>query len=187
MLAGGRAPMIRAAGAIADGLMGMPLCSPAFVEEVIRPMLADAADRAGREQPVPITGMTICAVSENSTQARALAATQLAVFAAGASAAPLIAFHGFEAEVAGDPRGVRAGRHPGRGGRRLGPDARHAGRPRNTEGGMGFHGTPKEAWERFAATFEGVYDEPLLFTAGKGMPKGGFEESLLGVCEAFGM
>lgn len=176
LLAGGRSPMIRVAGAVADGLMGLPLCSAAFVEEVVRPTLADAAHRAGREQPVPITGMTVCAVNESSARARALAATQIAVFAARASAAPLIAFHGFESEVVGIREAFA---------RRDMPAVAAAVSDRMLDT-LAVFGTPKEACERFSATFDGVYDEPLLFTAGKGMPEGGFQESLLGVCEAFG-
>lgn len=176
LLAGGRPAMIRVAGTVADGLMGLPLCSPAFAEEVVRPTLADAAERAGRERPVPITGMTICAVAENSWQARALAATQVAVFAARASAAPLVAFHGFEAEVAGIREAFA---------RRDMPAVAAAVSDRMLDE-LAVHGTPEEAWQRFSAKFDGVYDEPLLFTAGKGMPEGGFRESLMGVCEAFG-
>ncbi|HEX8093529.1 LLM class flavin-dependent oxidoreductase [Jatrophihabitans sp.] len=176
LLAGGRLPMIRAAGTVADGLMGLPLCSPAFVEEVIRPALTDAASRAGRERPVPITGLIICAVSENSTQARAFAATQLAVFAARPSASPLMAFHGFEAEVAVIREAFQ---------RRDIPAVVAAVSDRMLDT-LAVYGTPDEARERFSTTFDGVYDEPLLFTAGKGMPEGGFRESVLSVCEAFG-
>lgn len=176
LLAGGRLPMIRAAGAVADGLVGLPLCSAAFVEDVIRPALADAARRAGRERPLPITGMTICAVGENSAQARALAAMQLAVFAARPSAGPVTAFHGFEAEVAGIREAFQ---------RRDIPAVVAAVSDRMLDT-LAVYGTPEEAWERFSATFDGVYDEPLLFTAGKGMPEGGFRESVLAVCEAFG-
>ncbi|WP_285733330.1 LLM class flavin-dependent oxidoreductase [Kitasatospora phosalacinea] len=176
LLAGGRGPMLRAAGAVADGLMGLPLCSAAFTAEVVRPALAAAAEKAGRERPVPITGMTICAVSEDPARARALAATQLAVFAARASAAPLIAFHGFGSEVAAIREAL---------GRRDMPGVAAAVSDRMLDT-LAVHGTPAEARERFAAVFDGVYDESLLFTAGKGMPEGGFEDSLLGACEAFG-
>ena len=168
--------MIRAAGAVADGLVGLPLCSPAFVEEVIRPALADAACKAGRERPLPITGMTICAVGEQSGQARAFAAMQLAVFAVRPSAAPVTAFHGFEAEVAGIREAFQ---------RRDIPAVVAAVTDRMLDT-LAVYGTPEEAGQRYAATFDGVYDEPLLFTAGKGMPEGRFRESVLAVCEAFG-
>lgn len=175
LLAGGRAPMIRAAGAVADGLIGLPLCSPGFLEQVVRPTLADAASRAGRAQPVPITGMAICAVGENSTQTRAFAAMQVAVFAVRSSAAPLIAFHGFEAEVAGIREAFQ---------RRDLPAVASAVSDRMLDL-LAVYGTPEEALERFSATFDGIYDEPLLFTAGKGMPEGAFQDSVLAACEAF--
>jgi len=176
LLSGNRVPMIRIAGTVADGLIGPPLCSPAFVEEVIRPTLADAAKRAGREQPIPITGTTVCAVAENSAQARAMAAMQVAVFATRASATPLIALHGFEAEVAAIGDAFQ---------RRDIPAMATAVSDRMLDT-LAVYGTPEEARERFSATFDGIYDEPLLFTAGKGMPEGGFQESVLGVCDAFG-
>lgn len=175
LVAGGRLPMIRVAGAVADGLVGLPLCSAAYAEEVVRPALADAATQAGREKPVPITGVTICAVGQNSGQARAFAAMQVAAFAARSSAAPLMAFHGFEAEVAGIREAFQ---------RRDIPAVAAAVSDRMLDT-LAVYGTPSETRERFAATFDGVYDEPLLFTAGKGMPEGGFRESVLAVCEAF--
>ncbi|WP_431682753.1 hypothetical protein [Kitasatospora sp. KL5] len=98
------------------------------------------------------------------------------MFAARASAAPLISFHGFESEVASIREAFSRRDMPG-------VAAAVSDRMLDT---LTVHGTPKEAKERFAAVFDGVYDEALLFTAGKGMPAGGFEESLLGVCEAFG-
>ncbi len=175
MLAAGRPPMTRVAGAVADGVLTMPLCSPAFAEAVIRPMLAEGAAQAGREQPVPLTGLTICTVGENSAQARALAAMQVAVFADRASAGPLMAFHGFEAEVAEIREAFRRHDIPG---------VADAVSDRMLDQ-LAVYGTPEEARERFTATFDGVYDEALLFTAGKGMPEGGFQESVLGACEAF--
>ncbi|MER7701987.1 LLM class flavin-dependent oxidoreductase [Kitasatospora sp. NPDC097605] len=176
LVAGGRLPMIRTAGTVGDGLLGQPIFSPAFVEEVVRPALADAADRAGREAPVPITGMITCAVSENAERARTLAAVQIGVFAILPSAAPLISFHGFGSELAAIREAFARRDIPG-------VAAAVSDRMLDT---LTVHGTPAEARERFAAVFDGVYDEALMFTAGKGMPEGGFEESLLGVCEAFG-
>jgi alkanesulfonate monooxygenase SsuD/methylene tetrahydromethanopterin reductase-like flavin-dependent oxidoreductase (luciferase family) len=176
LLAGGREPMIRAAGLVADGLIGLPICSPAFLDEVIRPILRDTAEQAGRPEPVPVTGMIICAVGAHPERARALAATQVAVFATRPSAAPLMAFHGFEAEIAAISEAFA---------RRDLPAVADAVSDRMLDT-LAVYGTPEEAWERFSRNFDGVYDEPLLFTAGKGMPEGGFEESLFGACEAFG-
>ncbi|MGA5901173.1 LLM class flavin-dependent oxidoreductase [Streptomyces venetus] len=175
LVAGGRRPMISAAGAVADGLVGLPLCSRAFVEEEVRPALDAAAARAGRPGRIPITGMIICAVGEHSARARVFAAQQVAVFAARPSAAPLMAFHGFEGEAA-DIRDALA--------RRDVPAAVAAVSDRMLDA-LAVYGTPKEALERYDAVFDGLYDEPLLFSAGKGMPQGGFRDSLMAVCEAF--
>ncbi|MEU2250417.1 LLM class flavin-dependent oxidoreductase [Streptomyces sp. NPDC019224] len=175
LVAGGRQPMLRAAGAVADGLLGLPLCSRAYAEEVVRPTLADAARRAGRARPVPVTGMIICAVGEHSAQARTSAAFQVAVFAARQSAAPLMAFHGFEREAVAIRDAMARGDVP---------TAAAAVTDRMLDE-LTVYGTPEEAIERFEKMFGGVYEEPLLFSAGKGMPAGGFHDSLMAVCEAF--
>ncbi|MFR9798338.1 LLM class flavin-dependent oxidoreductase [Streptomyces sp. MS06] len=176
LVAGGRPAMIRAAGTVGDGLIGLPLCSRAFCEEQVRPVLAEAGRKAGRAEPVPVTGMVICAVAEDSGTARSLAAAQVAVFAARESAAPLMEFHGFAPEVAAirealGRRDVRA------------LAAAVSDRMLDT---LAVYGTPKEAGERYLESFAGVYDDPLVFTAGKGMPPGALRDSLLGACEAFG-
>lgn len=175
LVAGGRPAMLRTAGAVADGLMGLPLCSRAFVEEVVRPTLADAAEQAGRPGPVPITGMVICAVAEHGARARAFAATQVAVFAARQSAAPLMAFHGFERETADIRQALGRGDFP----------AVAAAVSDRMLDVFAVYGTPEEARERFTAAFDGLYDEALVFTAGKGMPGDSLQDSLLGTCEAF--
>lgn len=176
LVSGNRPPMIKAAGRVADGLIGPPLCSAALVDEMIRPALAEAAAQAGRAFPVPITGTVLCALAEDSAKARSFAATQVGVFAIRPSAAPLMALHGFGKEVAAIADAFA---------RRdmAGLAAAVSDRMLDT---LAVYGTPEEAVQRYAANFDGVYDETLLFTAGKGMPEGGFQESLMGTCEAFG-
>jgi alkanesulfonate monooxygenase SsuD/methylene tetrahydromethanopterin reductase-like flavin-dependent oxidoreductase (luciferase family) len=55
-MAGVNARMVEAAGAVGDGLVGHPLFTREYVEQVVRPALARGAQRAGRANPVPIAG-----------------------------------------------------------------------------------------------------------------------------------
>src|SRR5439155_19420606 len=64
-MAGVNARMIEAAGAVADGLVGHPLVTPAYVREVARPALARGAERAGRTEAPPIAGYLTSCVSED--------------------------------------------------------------------------------------------------------------------------
>ncbi|UUV28622.1 LLM class flavin-dependent oxidoreductase [Amycolatopsis roodepoortensis] len=68
-LAGVNARMVRAAGAVADGLVGHPLCTPEYLRHTVRPALQAGAHRAGRTEPVPVAGYVICAVDPDPTRA----------------------------------------------------------------------------------------------------------------------
>jgi alkanesulfonate monooxygenase SsuD/methylene tetrahydromethanopterin reductase-like flavin-dependent oxidoreductase (luciferase family) len=175
LLAGGRPSMIRVAGAVADGLIGMPVASRGFVEQVVRPALAAGAARAGRSGQVPITGMTVCAISDNTAKARATAALQLAVFVIRRSAEPLVAFHGFETEVAAIREAAARGDFAGMAG---------AVSERMLDA-LAVFGTPQEAMQRYRDGFDGVYEDSLLFASGKGMPLAGFRDDVVAVCETF--
>ncbi|MFL6111026.1 MAG: LLM class flavin-dependent oxidoreductase [Catenulispora sp.] len=175
LLAGGRPAMLRVAGAVADGLVGLPLCSREFAGEVVRPALAEGAEQAGRPGPIPVTGMVVCAVLDDAARARAVAATQVAVFAARRSAEQLVAFHGFQAEVAAIREAAE---------RRDVPAMAAAVSDRMLDA-LAVYGTPKEARERYLENFDGAYDETLLFSSGKGLPPGGFREGTEAICETF--
>jgi alkanesulfonate monooxygenase SsuD/methylene tetrahydromethanopterin reductase-like flavin-dependent oxidoreductase (luciferase family) len=174
-LAGGRNALLRAAGAVADGLIGMPVWSRPFVEEIVRPRLAAAGEQAGRDGQIPVTGMTICAVDDASDRARLVAATQVAVFAMRPSADTLIEFHGFQQETTAIREAAR---------RRDFRAMAGAVSDRMLDA-FAVYGTPAEARERYQANFDGLYDDSLLFASGKGLPLAGFSEGLLAICEAF--
>ncbi|HZP49640.1 LLM class flavin-dependent oxidoreductase [Actinocrinis sp.] len=175
LLAGGRSAMTRVAGAVADGLIGMPVASPDFVAQVIRPTLAEGAARTGRGGAVPITGMTICAIADTTARARAVAAMQLAVFIVRRSCAELVAFHGFEREVAAVGEAAARRDFP----------AMAAAIPDRMLDLLTVYGTPEEARQRYREVFDGVYEESLLFASGKGRPSAGFQDEIAAVCETF--
>ena len=58
-LAGFNPRMVQAAGAVADGLVGHPIFTRRYVEEVVRPALAAGAARTGRDIDVPIARYVI--------------------------------------------------------------------------------------------------------------------------------
>src|ERR671935_207924 len=77
-MAGVNPRMIEAAGAVADGLVGHPLFTPEYVEEVARPALERGARRAGRDGRVPIAGYLTCSVDPDRERARREAAAIVA-------------------------------------------------------------------------------------------------------------
>jgi probable F420-dependent oxidoreductase len=88
--------MVEVAGRVSDGLIGHPLFSPAYLDEVVRPAIARGADRAQRDpRDIEICGVVICAISGDEEQARREAAAQLAFYAAPRSYGPVLARAGF--------------------------------------------------------------------------------------------
>jgi alkanesulfonate monooxygenase SsuD/methylene tetrahydromethanopterin reductase-like flavin-dependent oxidoreductase (luciferase family) len=175
LMAGGGLPMLRAAGAVADGLVGLPVASRRFVEEVVHPALLEGARRAGRDERIPITGMIICSISDNSAKARTTAAMQLAIYATRRSADVVLDFHGFRPEATAIREAFA---------RRDFPAMRAAVSDRMIDE-LTVSGTPEEARERYHDKFEAVYEQPLLFSSGKGLPPEHVREDIHAICETF--
>jgi probable F420-dependent oxidoreductase len=107
--------MIETAGRVADGLLGHPLFSRGYVEDIVRPAIDAGRVRTEREhQPVQLVGVMICSISDDAGLARHEAAAQLAFYAAPKTYAALLDHGGFadareairEAFVAGDHRAM---------------------------------------------------------------------------------
>lgn len=175
LFAGGRPPMIRAAGAVADGLVGHPLSSRAYVETLIRPALAEGAKRAGREESVPIAGMIICAVDDDSAKARRAVATQVAAYATRPSSDSVLSFHGFSDETT-EIRNAMANKDF--------PAMTAAVSDRMLDA-LTVYGTPAEARERYAAGFGGLYEKPMFYSPETGLSVEFLRENLLAICETF--
>lgn len=93
--------MIEVAGRVADGFLGHPLFSPAYMEQVVRPSVEAGARRSDRAAAqVEVTAVVVCAASENEEQARREAAAQLAFYAVPRTYARVLEVSGFAA--AGD-------------------------------------------------------------------------------------
>jgi probable F420-dependent oxidoreductase len=88
--------MVQVAGRVSDGLLGHPLFSARYVEEVVRPAIAEGRRRADRVQaPIELVGIVICAIAEDANQARREAAAQLAFYAAPKTYGRLLDASGF--------------------------------------------------------------------------------------------
>jgi probable F420-dependent oxidoreductase len=152
-MAGVNARMIEAAGAVSDGLVGHPLFTRRYVEEVVRPALAKGARRAGRDQKVPIAGYINCSVGEDREVARREAATLIAFNSTVSTYQSILRLHGFDENAAA---------------------IRTAWEKRDWEGMIGgvsdemidtiaLAGTPDEVRERFESDWADLYETPLLW------------------------
>lgn len=152
-MAGVNPRMIEAAGAVGDGLVGHPLFTRRYVEEVVRPALARGARRTGRDESVPIAGYINCCVDEDGDAARREAATLISFNATVSTYQGILRLHGFDENAAA----IRA-----------------AWEKRDWEGMVGavsaemidtiaLAGTPDEVRERFEVDWADLYETPLLW------------------------
>lgn len=87
--------MARTCGEVADGLLGHPLASPRYIEEVIKPAVAEGAERAGRKpDECNITTDWLIAISDDVDMVRRELKLQLAFYATTRTYAPILELHG---------------------------------------------------------------------------------------------
>lgn len=177
LLAGGRAPMLRAAGRIADGLIGNPLSSRSYVDEVVRPLLAEGASRRADPgaAPPPITGLILTCVSDDGDTARRTIALQVAVYAMRESTRQVLVHAGFGAEAAAIGAAMA---------RRDLEAARSAVTDRMLDA-LTVHGTPEEARQRWRAGFADLYEEPVLYLSDIGINGALLRHHLQSTIESF--
>ena len=89
--------MARTAGRCADGVLGHPMTSPAYVRDVLRPAVEEGAREAGRDPvDVNVTTGVILQMSSDRAEARRGAAVQIGFYATTRTYRPVLAHHGFE-------------------------------------------------------------------------------------------
>jgi probable F420-dependent oxidoreductase len=89
--------MAETAGRCADGVLGHPMTSPAYVREVLRPAVERGAARAGRTlEDVSISTGVIVQMSGDLQMARREAALQIGFYATTRTYRPVLALHGLE-------------------------------------------------------------------------------------------
>ncbi|MGQ0575669.1 MAG: LLM class flavin-dependent oxidoreductase [Pseudonocardia sp.] len=174
-LAGFNARMVEAAGAVADGLVGHPIFTRRYVEDVVRPALAKGAARTGRAGDVPIAGYVICSVADDGDRARRDAAAQIAFYTVVRTYAPLVELEGFTAEV----DAVRAAWQA-----RDAEAMIAAVSPAMLER-MAVAGTPAQARDQLAA-FHGLYDRLLCYVPSFGLRAGEITDRTDAVLDTFG-
>jgi probable F420-dependent oxidoreductase len=88
--------MCEAAGRVADGLLGHPMTSPKYINEVVRPAVERGATSAGRDpSEVSLTNSVILQLNEDRDRARFEAALQIAFYATTRTYRPVLDLHGF--------------------------------------------------------------------------------------------
>jgi len=88
--------MVRVAGRVADGLVGHPMYTGRYIDEVVRPELEAGTAEAGRSaSDVTLMGILMCAVDEDEQAARRRLAFAVAQYAASRVYDRLFALHGW--------------------------------------------------------------------------------------------
>lgn len=176
-LAGVNARMIQAAGTVADGLVGHPIFTRRYVEEVVRPSLAAGIARSGRqERDVALAGYVICSIHDDPGVARAEAKAQIAFYAVVRTYAGVFALHGYEQDV----DNIRAAWQ------RRDRAAMIEAVPDGLVDIMAVTGAPEEARQRFSEDFQDLYEHALLYSPSFGLSNQRFSDNLHAIIEAFG-
>jgi len=115
--AGVREGMCRMAGDVADGLVGHPICSMRWLDEVIVANFTQGLERSGRARSdFDYLPTVCCAIDEDEERARDAARRTIAFYATVRTYMPVWEMHGFEGNAAacgdafrrGDLEGVAA-------------------------------------------------------------------------------
>jgi probable F420-dependent oxidoreductase len=94
--AGVNARMMEAAGRVADGLVGHPMFTSRWLEEVARPAVAKGAAKTGRDpSAIAMTAVRICSVDDDLDAARRRVAYAVSQYAASKVYDGLFALHGW--------------------------------------------------------------------------------------------
>jgi probable F420-dependent oxidoreductase len=105
-----QAGMARMAGDVADGLIGHPIQSLRWIDEVVRPGFEDGLSRSGRErEDFAYLPTVCCAIDDDEGRALDMARRTISFYATVKTYAPLWEMHGFEDEAAAAGEAFRRG------------------------------------------------------------------------------
>lgn len=105
-----QAGMTRMAGDVADGLIGHPMASPRWLDEVMVPAFEEGLRRSGRNRSdLDFVPTVSCAIDDDEDRARDAARRTIAFYATVRTYAPLWDLHGFGAEAQAVGDSFRAG------------------------------------------------------------------------------
>jgi probable F420-dependent oxidoreductase len=86
--------MARTCGEVADGLLAHPLASPLYLKEVVRPAIAEGAERTGRKpEECNLTTDWMISISDNADEARRETKLQIAFYATTRTYLPILELH----------------------------------------------------------------------------------------------
>ena len=168
-MGGVNARMIEAAGAVSDGLIGHPLFTPEYTNEVVRPALARGAQRSGREAPPPVAGYLTCVVGEDGEAARQTARGVIAFNSTVKTYRPILTLHGFDPQADAIREAWQRGDFAGMAGAVTD----------EMLDTIAIAGTPDEVREQYRSRRAGLFERTLLWT-----PFGGLD-AVRGVIETF--
>lgn len=175
-LAGVNPRMVESAGRVADGLIGHPLFTKRYVDEVVRPALERGTYRAGRDSSqVSLAGYLICSVHDDSGVARREAKAQIAFYAVVRTYARIFELHGC-AEQAAQIRQAWQ-RHDREGMIEAVPD--------ELVDLMAITGTPDEVRERFEAEHADAYAHTMLYPPSFDLSPGRLSDNMTAIIETF--
>ena len=87
--------MCRTCGEVADGLLAHPIASPRYLKEVVRPAIAEGAERAGRKpEECNLTTDWMISISDDVDAARREVKLQIAFYATTRTYLPILELHG---------------------------------------------------------------------------------------------
>lgn len=87
--------MARVCGEVADGLIGHPLASPRYLQEVIRPAIETGAERAGRRpEECNLTASPMISIADDGDVARREVKLQIAFYATTRTYKQILELHG---------------------------------------------------------------------------------------------
>jgi probable F420-dependent oxidoreductase len=166
--------ILQSAGRVADGLVGHPIFSRRYMEEVVRPEIAAGAAHAGRNpSAVQVAGMVICSVSDDRAQAVAEAKAQIGFYSLVRTYRIVMETLGFE-DAADAIRSAWKTRDRG---------AMLDAVPDAMVEQMAVAGTPDEVRDQLEQRFGGVYEQTLLYPASFGSEAGRFAENVDAILE----
>lgn len=105
-----QAGMARMAGDVADGLIGHPIQSLRWIDEVVVPSFEEGLRRSGRDRAeFDYLPTVCCAIDDDEGRAIEMARRTIAFYATVRTYMPLWEMHGFEAEAAAAAEAFRRG------------------------------------------------------------------------------
>ncbi len=175
-LAGVNPRMIESAGRVADGLVGHPLFTRRYVEEVVRPALAKGTAHTGRQETdVALAGYLLCAVHDDAAVARAEAKAQIAFYAIVRTYRAILELHG-HGDSAGEIRAAW---------QRRDREAMISAVPDDLVDLVALTGTPDQVRAKFEAEHADVYEQTLLYSPSYGLPPERLAENVSAIIETF--